>query len=237
MEFGLSYRGKTVAIDLGSPFPMVWKNYRRNVRTHIDRALEAGVSVTFDHSWKHSSDFLRVYHCSMNRNHASDHYYFTAESISRLRSALGAAGFLAIARHDQSCIAAVLLIQHRGIVTAYLAGTDPAYLPLSPMSLLFHEVRNRSRQNGWSHFHIGGGRGGRETDTLFRFKSSFSPCHYPFYTGQWILRPSAYSSLVERHRDRAAALRFSIDEEFFPLYRAPICEVSAAETIQAALVQ
>jgi hypothetical protein len=219
---GLRYRGKTVSIDLSQPSDAVWRSYSRNLRRNIQHAQAAGVTVRFDLEWAYFEDFFRHYVSTMDRNHAREFYYFSQESFHRLREVLGDSAFLAVAERAGRCISAAIFLQHRGILTAFLGGTEPEFLELSPISLIYHEAKSRARLNGWRELHLGGGRGAREDDSLFRYKAGFSPCHYPFYTGQWILDDEAYSALSSERQAAAAARRSSIDPAYFPMYRAPL---------------
>ena len=70
--------------------------------------------------------------------------------------------------------------------------------------------------------HVGGGRGGRDDDELFRFKCLFSDLLFPFYTGRWILDQQRYEQLVSerRHQAELRGEDISVTSDFFPAYRA-----------------
>jgi hypothetical protein len=61
---------------------------------------------------------------------------------------------------------------------------------------------------------LGGGVGGSDDDSLFRFKSGFSDSHFVFRIWKFIANESIYSELVENKKKLK-----ELNNNFFPLYR------------------
>ena len=116
---------------------------------------------------------------------------------------------------DGQVVAACLFMSHHGIVHPHLAGTSTAYLPMSPLKVMWDDVRKWAADRGDSLIHLGGGRGG-SSDSLFEFKARFSPRRHQFYTGRWILDPRRFDILA-----RQAGVTTDTQLGYFPPYRAP----------------
>jgi Acetyltransferase (GNAT) domain len=125
----------------------------------------------------------------------------------------------------------MLVVEYHGVVQAHLAGTDPAFRAVSPLKLLFDEVRLWARNRNNKTFHLGAGRSGQE-DSLFAFKSRFSPRRHPFVTGRWILDRGAYLRLIEERKKYTAQMgKTVLDTGYFPWYRAPLADTATRDPV------
>ena len=221
---GIVGQGKTVAIDLSKSEDEIWTGYKRQLRQSIRRAMLAGVRVVHDPDWIYFADFLRLYYFTMRRNRAAQFYYFPPVFFHCLKAAAGSHSSLMVSLYQDRVIAAALVLNYGHIANVLLLGTDSEYLSLSPAKLLFHHTHAWARDCGSRYLHFGGGRGGRDGDTLFRFKTLFSNLTFPFYTGRWILNEARYGELLRANRDQTNPLfeNDSTTEEFFPRYRTRI---------------
>jgi sugar O-acyltransferase (sialic acid O-acetyltransferase NeuD family) len=215
--------GATVAIDLALSPEAIWQSYSRHLHQALRRLIRQGITVTPDPEWAHLNDFIRMYHSTMKRNNAGEFYFFSPAYFGQLRDALGPHGSLMIAKCGDEIAAAGLLIEYGGIVNVHLLATDDTFLPLSPSKLLIHEAQAWARARGNRFVHLGGGRGSRTDDPLFRFKSQFSDRSYPFYTGRWVVNPGVYDALAaQRSQQTVSAPVRETGQAFFPAYRTPI---------------
>ena len=131
---------------------------------------------------------------------------------------------------DGAVGAALLLIEYNGIVSVHIAASNDRCSALSPNKWLFHEAQVWARARGNKFLHIGGGRGSRDDDPLFRFKAMFSSTYLPFYTGRWVLNAEAYDFLTaERQRQAEMQGDSCLAPTFFPIYRAPIITASISK--------
>lgn len=220
---GIVGQGQTVAIDLMKSEQETWSGYKRQLRQAIRRGLQANVRVAHDPEWRHLGDFKRLYYATMKRNEAGMFYYFTASFFDHLKDAAGPHGSLMVALCGDTVISAALLLEFGAIVNVFLLGSDVAYSSLSPSKLLFHYAQAWGRERGNRYLHLGGGRGNRDADELFRFKRLFSHDMFPFYTARWILDQHRHDALLQqRLRDaRLCGDGMGIAEDYFPAYRAP----------------
>jgi hypothetical protein len=226
---GHTYKeGKTVVIDLSKSPEEIWADYQRKLRQHIRRVeRERKFTTLLDSRWEHLDEFIAMYYATLERNNAAPFYFFSRDYFVALKETLGPHGSLFLCMWDDTVGAALLLIEYNGIASVHLAASDDRFSGLSPNKWLFHAAQTLARNRGNKFFHIGGGRGSRDDDPLFRFKALFSSLHLPFYTGRWILDPEAYDVLTAERRKEAELRGDSyLAPTYFPLYRAPV--ISAA---------
>jgi len=210
--------GATISIDCSLSDEEVFATYHRALRQHLRVSRRKGMVTEEDPDWQELNTFSAIYAETMDRNRAADHYLFSSEDFANLRDALPGRVHLLVTRLEGDVVAAGIFTELDGIVEAHLVGSRAEFRRLSPTKVLLDDARRWARDRGDPILHLGGGRGGRE-DSLFRFKSEFSPRRHPFYTGRWILDEGAYRELVTAH---AAASVGPLDDSFFPGYRAPL---------------
>ena len=214
--------GKTVAIDLLKSPDEIWGSYKRQLRQSLRRLMSLPLVTTPDPDWKYFDDFLRLYYSTMKRNSSASFYIFPSRQLGELRDALGSHGSLMVTQYEGQVVAAALLVEYDGIVNVHLLATDDRFTQLSPSKLLVHEAQLWARARGNRFLHLGGGRGSRSDDSLFRFKSLFSEISYPFFTCRWILDREVYDALTAERQKYAAKLRVgTMSKSHFPAYRAP----------------
>ncbi|MFL6353877.1 MAG: GNAT family N-acetyltransferase [Bryobacteraceae bacterium] len=222
---GHTYKeGKTVAIDLSKSPDEIWADYQRKLRQHVRRVeREQEFTTVHDPEWEHLDEFISMYYATLQRNNAAAFYFFSRDYFMALKEALGEHGSLFLCMWDGAVGAALLLIEYGGIVSVHLAASDDRCSALSPNKWLFHAAQLLARSRGNKFFHIGGGRGSRDDDPLFRFKAMFSSTHLPFYTGRWVLDAEAYDFLTaERRREAELQGGSYLAPTYFPIYRAPV---------------
>jgi sugar O-acyltransferase (sialic acid O-acetyltransferase NeuD family) len=218
--------GKTVAIDLSRSEAETWASYKKALRQAVRRTLRFGVTTISDPQWKYLDDFVHLYYRTMKRNDAAPFYLFPRQYFCKLKEALGSHGSLMVARYMGEVIAAALLIEYAGIVNVHLLATDDRFVQWSPSKLVIHEAQVWARARGNRFLHLGGGRGSRKDDPLFRFKSLFSNAFYPFHTGRWILNREEYDRLTAERQKQSKRLGRKLAEAHFPAYRAPFHSMS-----------
>ena len=221
-EAGLVFSGQTVSIDLTLSDSENLRQYQKVLRQEISRSRRLGLVTATDDNWTNFEDFVALYQCTMSRNHAASHYFFSADYFQRLRMALGPHIRLIVTKLNDQVAAAGIFVEYGGIVQAHLAGSSEELKSLSPLKVLLDDVRRWAQERGNQVFHMGGGRAGRD-DSLLAFKAKFSPRRHRFYLGRWILEGDVYASLCEQRRVYAqeAGLVWQ-GEDFFPEYRTPI---------------
>jgi CelD/BcsL family acetyltransferase involved in cellulose biosynthesis len=207
--------GETVSIDLTKSTEVLWSQMRRDHRTDIRRALEAGHVARADEAWEHFETFGRLYRDTMSRRAAEARYMFDNRYFQQLRLALGDAITLWVVEIGGIVAAAALLVNSGEIVQYHLAGWDVQFARARPSKLLLHGARGWAKEQGARHLHLGGGVGGAH-DSLFEFKAGFSPERHLFHTLRVVVDEPAYRQLVAARDPR---LDPASRDGFFPLYR------------------
>jgi len=214
--------GRTVSIDLTLSEEAIVAGYSESVRRQIRHYRAAGQTTTHDEDWADLPEFTRLYHHTMSRNGADEYYFWDLENFRRLRASLGDHAHLIVTRVGDVVGAAGIFTEYEGIVQEHLLAADQALSHISPYKVLLDDTAKWAKRRGNRVLHLGGGRGARE-DSLFEFKSRFSPRRHPFSTGRWVLDRGTYEELVRARHARVAG-RGTLSAAYFPAYRAPVVE-------------
>ncbi len=217
---GVKAAGATVSVDLTLDQDLVRAQYGRDLARSIAALRRHGLVTVHDEWWDHLSTFADLYRNTMTRIGAADFYWFQERDFERLRADVGDHLHLLVTTLDDVVVAAGLFLEHDGVVEWHLVGSNDRFRDLSPSKLLVDDAIQWSRERGNRVLHLGGGRGGRE-DSLYWFKSRFSPQRHQFSTGRWILEPDRYAAFTAA-RQAALPSGASSDPDFFPAYRAPV---------------
>ena len=217
---GVIVGGQTVSVDLTIDDEAVRAAYGRGLARDIGAARRAGLTTSADDGLALLPTFARLYHETMARVGASDYYYFSEDDFRRLGDALNGKLHLLVTHRDDVVAAAGLFMEFGGVVDWHLVGSNESFRELSPSKVLVEDAISWARDRGNRTFHMGGGHGGLE-DSLFWFKSRFSPRRHVFQTGRWVLDRPTYDELVAARR-AAVSGRGRLNPTFFPAYRAPV---------------
>jgi hypothetical protein len=192
--------GETVSMDLTVSPEDMWSQTRSDHRNHINRARRAGTKVVFD-DWDRLAEWVEVYHDNMRRVGAGDYYFFTYEHLAAMHDAAGDRMHLAVALEGDEVVGGNTFFEHDGIATGYVSSTRRAKNRYAD-EMLYDEVRRFCKARGDTVFHLGGGKGGGN-DSLFFYKSGFSPSRHPFHTWRVVADHDAYRALVKERRPGA----------------------------------
>ena len=202
--------GETVSIDLTLDEAAQLAGYRSNHRRDLKRLARDGYTTERDATPAALAAFIEVYHANMRRVGAVADYYFDDGYFQGLTDALGSDFDLFVCRRDGEVAGGACFMRHGPIVQYHLGAVADAHLAAAPLKQLLDAARRHYTDAGAGLLHLGGGRGGSD-DSLFRFKSGFSPRRHPFALWCWVIDDAAYAALTE---DRP-------ETGFFPAYRAP----------------
>ena len=217
---GVVAAGSTVSVDLGLDDARIRVGFGRGLARDIAAGRIAGLRTIHDMAWRHLPTFAELYRENMRRLGASEFYYFADDDFRRLRAMLPDEAHLLVTLSGETVAAAGIFLESGTAIEWHLAGANSTMLDISPSKVLIDDAVRWARARGFRAMHLGGGRGGRE-DSLWWFKSRFSPLRHPFAIGRWVLDPRAYAELTDA---RAAAVPEGgrPDHSFFPAYRAPL---------------
>jgi Acetyltransferase (GNAT) domain len=214
-------RGETVYVDLGLTEEALWSQTRDRFRSYIGKLQRSGFQARFD-DWSAYGDFISIYGQTMDRLHADRFYYFPEQYFHDLRVALGPRlHFCSVVDSRGELASAALLTETQGIVQYHLSATADQFFRNSPSKMMLHEMRLWARREGYKVLHLGGGLGAR-ADSLFHFKTGFSPLRSDSLACHLVCDEGKYAYLC---RQTEADV---LDEEYFPQYRRSLIQASQA---------
>lgn len=157
--------------------------------------------------------FIELYNLTMDRNRASEYYYFDETYFSSLLASLDDRLILAEAHFEGKLVGAILCLLGAQRIHIHLAGTDPDYLAISPTTSIMHALVTWGVENDYLFIHQGGGRTSAADDSLFQFKKKLGSGLADFRMGRVVHDQSVYQTLCVEAGAKD-------DSGFFPAYRA-----------------
>src|SRR5699024_2788524 len=161
--------------------------------------------------------FIPMYNNTMDKDNASDYYYFKEEFYESIVNDLKYNMMFFYAMIDDEIISMAMILMGNKQLHYHLSASNPEYNRLASSNLLLKEVAYWGVEHGFETLHLGGGVGSQE-DSLFKFKKSFSRAPYTtFSIGKKIFNYDLYKKLV--------SIKFETDKveleniRFFPAYR------------------
>lgn len=201
----------TVGTDLTGDDP-VQKEFSKSDRKYVRRALKTGVTWDVLEAPADASGFTEIYYSTMDRDHATDFYYFPEEYFRECVRLLGDHIILVRALFEGRVIAKGLYLTYGTTIHAHLSGTLKEYIHLSPAYVVKYATAVWGKEHGYKLIHYGGGTSNNPDDSLFQFKCKFTKgTLFDFYVGRKVWNPEIYERLVE--------MTGKHDTEFFPAYR------------------
>lgn len=206
------YMRKTLITKLDEPDP-VQNQFGKSCRKNIRQAINKGISYKVTKSPETLENFKEIYYSTMDRNNATDYYYFDDEYFESILKNYKNNIILVQAVYENKVIATGLYFIYNNIIHIHLSGTLSEYLYLSPAYILRYAVTLWGTQNGYKLIHHGGGTSNSEENGLYLFKRNFAKKYdADFYIGKKIWNQEIYNKLCElKNVDK--------NEAFFPAYR------------------
>lgn len=208
------YIRDTIYLDLSSP-EIIWNNMESRSRTKIRKNIKNNILIENNNSRNSLDEFLELYKQTMDRNNATDYYYFKREFFQDTMKFLKNNVQIFNAKYNGKTIASNIVLHYGDYVHGHLAASDYNYRHFNPHNILLYKIALWGFENGYKFFHLGGGYSGNN-DSLFSFKKGFNKNgRLKFYIGKKIHNKKIYKELVELRKKE----KKDIDENFFPIYR------------------
>ncbi len=204
---------KTVAVDLRLSPEEQRKQYRKSNKSEINQLKKKGFSVVEAQNHSEIDNFISIYYETMDRVNADKYYYFSNEYFYKFLSNDFFQNKLLLAKFGDEVVAGAIFTYTDKIMQYHLAGTTEKYIRETPMKLILDEARLLGNNLSLEFLHLGGGVGGSDEDSLFKFKSGFSDLYCQFSIWKFISDQEKYSNLVAKKGLNADK------SSFFPLYR------------------
>ena len=194
--------------------PMV-EEFSKSCRQNIRKKLKMGMEYRVTESPEDFDSFKQCYYSTMERNNASDYYYFDDEYFKKIKRYFKNNTILVEAIYQGQTIAAGLYFISNKTIHIHLSGTLKEYLHLSPAYILRYGAMMWGKENGYELIHHGGGRSVSEEDNLYKFKKQFGKnTQFDFFIGKKIWNADIYNRICSN-------VGADISGSFFPAYREP----------------
>lgn len=207
------YMRKTLGTNLERYKDPVTEEFSKSCRKNIRQCKNKGITYKITEKPKDISKFKDIYYSTMDRNHATEYYYFKDEYFDKILKYFPENIITVEAIYEDKTIAMGLYFIYNKILHIHLSGTLSEYLYLSPAYMLRYGATIWAKENGYKLIHHGGGRSNSEVDSLYLFKKNFAKnTEFDFYIGKKVYNTEIYNELCKRKN--------IIDNgDFFPAYR------------------
>jgi|SRR5690625_1549495 len=210
--YEVSFLRNTVGTNLDNYNDPFQSEFSKSCRKNIRKALRNGISYKITEAPKDIDQFKKIYYSTMDRNNATDYYYFNDEYFDKCLELFKNNILLVESVYKGQTIAMGFYFIYGDTIHIHLSGTLSEYLHLSPAYILRYGVTEWGKENGYRVIHHGGGRTNDIEDSLYTFKKQFGKnTDFEFYIGKKIWNKKIYEELCENNKPR--------DEAFFPAYR------------------
>lgn len=217
------YYGETVnvldnvVVNTALDYESIRINYEHKVRKNVNKAINNGLEMCIEQNLDHLDDFLDIYYATMDRNQASDYYYFKRSYFEDIARLLPKNYMYFHVIKDGRIIATELVLYSENYAYSFLGGTNEDYYAMRPNDFLKDAIIHWCNDTGRKYFVLGGGY--HKDDGIYRYKRSFTKeSDVPFFIGKAILNPEVYDRFVELRA--AEDPTFDRNAAYFPLYRA-----------------
>lgn len=203
---------KTVYVDLRLTLEEQKKQYRKSNKSELNQLRRKNYVVEEAKTKDEIDEFVSIYHETMKRVDASANYFFDYDYFYSFLNSTCFENKLLLAKIDNDIAAGAIFTVTNKVMQYHLAGTKESFIKETPMKLILDEARLKANELHLDYLHLGGGVGGSDEDTLFRFKSGFSNKTGDFKVWKMIVNHDVYNQLV-KDKD------IKDESTFFPLYR------------------
>lgn len=222
----VQYIRQTTSVDLSVSLDTIRKNYTLMNKRNIKKAQKIGLSCFIaDKSSENIDLFMEMYKETMDRNKASEYYYFDKSFfLEQVKDNDLSKSFILFTRHESEIIAGTIVIIGQDYGHYHLGASRTAYLDLKPNNLLFDFMIEFCHSLRLKALHLGGGYS--EDDGLFKFKSSFTNNHnHPYFIGKKVHSPDEYEKISNEIHEF-----YEVNQTYFPVYRGIIGKKKVSTT-------
>lgn len=204
---------KTVGTNIKAYDDPILSEFSKSARKTIRRALKAGVTYRIIERPDDVESFIKIYYSTMDRNNASDYYYFNNNYFNECLKYFRDNIILVEVLFEDVVIASAFYFVYNKIIHAHLSGTHKNYLKFSPAYVIKYATVEWAKENGIELIHYGGGTSNQSDDPLYQFKRKFGKnTEFDFYVGKKIWNMNIYNELCE-------ITKVNEESNFFPAYR------------------
>ena len=205
-----------VYVDLSLSHDQMWRSsFTHACCKNIKRAQRENVRVFTAQTIDDLKAFHRIYSQTMDRRQALAKYYFPLEYFVDFFEHMSDHARFVLAEYNGQIIAGTLYLHDNHEVYSYLGGADHTYQRVRPTNAIIYDTILWAQQHDKKRLILGGGY--QANDTIYRFKTSFSPLSDQFYLYKRVHLSESYATLCEAWSDYYVGQ--DVATQYFPSYR------------------
>lgn len=211
----IEYIRKTTAVDLTKQLHEIRESYTDANKRNIKKATKNNLTCFIATPTKENIDiFIKMYKETMDRNTASEFYYFSDEYFyEQVKPTDISETLLLFSQLDNEVIAGAMVIIGQEYAHYHLGASKTRFLEYRPNNLLFDFMIEVCKFKGAKKLHLGGGY--QENDGLFKYKASFTDHHhFDYYIGKKIHNEETYDQVMKYLNSF-----YELEGNYFPSYR------------------
>lgn len=216
-DTNLFFNREVVCVDLKKDLEQICKEYAYKARKNIRRGEEAGLRLIRSKTKADWEKFIEVYLASMKIKKTDPFYYFNGDFFDNFFTNFYDELEIFRVEYQGKTIAATVVLGKYGILHDYLRGSRPQYLSFRANDFMVHNIIGWAKDNGYSHYSLGGGHSTNQNDSLLNFKKSFSPDRKNFYIYKRVHNLEKYRQLCSVAGLKEDQLTYE-QASFFPEY-------------------
>lgn len=212
----VKYISENIVVNIDIDKNTLWNDFEHKVRKNVKKAIKNKLTVYTDYDAKYIDSFYNIYINTMERNHASNFYFFEKDFFTKIHNTLPENSIFFHVFKEQKIISTELVLFSNEYAYSFLGGTLSEFYDYRPNDLLKYEIINWCVDNKIKKFILGGGYS--PNDGIYIYKKSFSPHgDVPFYIGKQIYNKKIYEELLQLSGVKSN----NLENDYFPLYRKP----------------
>lgn len=203
-----------VYLDLTWSVERLWnESFTHACRKNINRSQREGIEIVCAQSEEDIAEFYRIYAQTMDRNEASDKYYFSIDYFMRFFQTMPHHARFVLATHHGRVVAGTLYLHDDNNIYSYLGGADRAFQNMRPTNAVVYHTILWGQSRGKRRLIFGGGY--KPNDGIFNFKASFSPLRASFRVYKRVHQDDVYQDLCAQW----SLYHHAKPGPYFPAYR------------------
>lgn len=191
------YDRDVVYVDLSLSKEERWKNYSSNTRNILRKSEKELVFQKSDNI----EAFIELYEKTMDKNNATDFYYFSREYYEQLISNENIE--LYEIRQDKQIISMAFYMFSDEIGHYHLSANDYEMRRYNANYFILDQIFEIAKNKGKRYFLLGGGTTSNKDDSLLKFKKKFSSLIKQFYISGKIYNNEIYSQYKQVWEQRS----------------------------------
>lgn len=165
-----------VIVDLEQSSEQRRQHYSKTTRNIVKKAAK---NLTVQNDQVPLSEFMSMYYDTMQKNTASDFFYFKEQYFEALMQIKGVT--LLATKKEQKYASVGFFMCGNELAHYHLSANNIELAKENGNYLLLDAAFEHAKLQGCRYMMLGGGRTSSPEDSLFKFKSKFSPLNRTFY--------------------------------------------------------